>query len=987
MGKVGILTILVVAVLLLAMPLTAALDGPLGDDGGVRGDTRGSWTVKHFEEHNVPVGVSFEESRENSTYHVPIPNSGTVTAASISLKGVERYSLKGTPTDFGDLPTASHIAFRGEDGKYPPLNSPSNYNQFRFTSTEEVDISSLDAQCVTQSTSQSLNPLPFHYPYHMFDMQVDRAGMVRLVLQWHGYGHNPENKTLTHGAEMYVWNYTDSSWLLVGSYESNDTLGQVRKIGHTLMSPYDYADNFGHVNILVFGKHDERGPMRPDQGWVATDYVSATVLRNDTLQQPQDVSLSIGAGSPIWSVSGPWTGSVTVDDSHGLKAALQAYVDSIPPSPQSVSAPIVLKVRQATWGMVGVSALSVTVREVNNQPPEFLGADDIEIDEDTDLTRALDLALSFDDDYNGNDLTYSVEYEENASAVHAEVHTDGHHVNLITVADDWAGELVFRFSATDVWGLTSETDDITVTVNQVNDAPVLDDPGDLFLEEDEPFVLNLTVLEPDLPYGDDLTFSDDTDLFDVDATTGQIAFTPVQADVGRYNVTVTVRDEEGASDSVTFGVTVVGINDRPSIQDPGVLVAYEGVLFSYNFTAIDEDGDTAFNWMLAGGVGTMFMGQQNGRLTWVPEGEHVGTVNVSIIVRDRQGASDQINVTFEVVNTNDPPVLDELRLAQLTEGELFEYIVGFTDPDIEEDPSETHTFRVDPPLFEILPGGVIDFTPSNDHVGTHHVNLTVTDAGGLSHTLPWELEVTNVNQPPTLDPIEEQFWREDGAVFLVITASDPDVDDVLTFSDTTSMFDIDPLTGEINFTPAQSMVGKHQVRIQVKDRAGLYADVYFDVTIGAHNDAPVIAIRVETVKDHLMEGDMLSLAAEAEDEDNRRIDLHYIWYLDGTEKGEGDTIVLKNLKPGRHTVELRVTDGDNTVSATYDFEVEAEEERFPWGLLVTAIVVIAVATIAGLVLFERRRGKGGLEPLEERPEPVEPEPEPVYEENPFKDWH
>jgi len=68
------------------------------------------------------------------------------------------------------------------------------------------------------------------------------------------------------------------------------------------------------------------------------------------------------------------------------------------------------------------------------------------------------LAQSFDDDYNGNDLLYSVDYQENSSAVRAEIHADGHHVNLVTVADDWAGELVFRFSAMDVWGLTTVSD-------------------------------------------------------------------------------------------------------------------------------------------------------------------------------------------------------------------------------------------------------------------------------------------------------------------------------------------------------------------------------------------------------------------------------------------------------------------------------------------------------------------------------------------------
>ncbi len=971
------------------MPLAAALAGAAGNDGDDRAGDRGSWTVKRFEEHNVPVGVNFERSLENSTYHVSIPNSGTVTAASITLEGVERYSLRGTPTDFGDVPGVSHMAYRGENGAFPPVTSPSNYNQFRFDGDMEDAIASLDGENVTSGTTQGLSPPPFHYPYHMFDMFVNKTDMVRLELTWHGFGQNLQNDTITHGAMIYVWNYTSNKWLLTNSYAANDSRDQVRTFSHTLMNPYDYTDNFGHVNILVFGMHDEANAAGwPDIGYVSTDYVVVSVLRNDTLQRPEDVSLAIGDGPSFWSVSGPFTGRVTLDDAQGFKAALQAYVDSIPPSPQTVSAPFVFKVRQPTWGLVRVSALSVSVREVNNQPPEFLGAEDVVMTEDIDLSRGLDLALSFDDDFNGPDLAYSVEYEENASLVHAVIHVDGHNINFITVADDWAGELTFRFTGMDVWGLSTTSDDITVIVNPVNDPPRLDDPGDLFIDEDVPVELNLSFYDPDVPYGDTLTFSDDTPIFDVDPTSGQIAFTPSQEDVGRYNVTVTLTDSQGKAASVTFAISITNVNDNPSIVDPGTLVAFEDELFSYNFTAMDEDGDRQFSWTLVGGVGSMFMGLQNGRLTWVPEGEHVGIVNISVIARDPMGAADQINVSIEVVNVNDPPVLAELDRTQLTEGNLFSYTVLFTDPDLLEDPSESHTFSLDSELFSILPSGIIVFTPTNEDVGTHHVNLTVTDSGGLSHTLPWELVVNNINQPPVIEPVEEQIWHEDEPVLMFIVATDPDLGDRLTFSDTTSMFDIDPRTGEINFTPAQNNVGRHMVRVQVQDEAGLYSDVYFDVTVLSHNDAPTVAIRVETLKDHLKEGDILSLAAVAEDEDNLKSDLHYLWFLNGKAVGEGDVIVLDDLKPGNHTVELRVDDGDNTVSSTYDFDVEAVEETFPWVWVVMAVIVIVFIAFAGIKVFKAVQDTGQDGSDEEAPAAEEPEQdkEPIIEDNPFKNW-
>jgi hypothetical protein len=560
---------------------------------------------------------------------------------------------------------------------------------------------------------------------------------------------------------------------------------------------------------------------------------------------------------------------------------------------------------------------------------------------------------------------YAVVYEENASAVSAEIGVDGHSVDFITVAPDWAGALAFRFNATDAWGLSAVSSDFVVTVAEVNDLPVFTDPGDQYMDEDAPFELNLTVLEPDLPYGDELTFTDDTDLFDVDLNTGRIAFTPDQDDVGTYDVRLTVQDRTGDGDALTVTFIVTDVNDAPVIVDPGELLAHEGRYFSYNFTTVDEDPGDVSTWQLVGGVGTMFLGSQNGRLTWIPASEHVGEVNVSIIARDRGGAANQLQVTILVLNVNDPPEMDELDKAQLTEGEVFTYKVWVRDEDLAVDPGEAHTFVVDPPLFDIGADGTILFTPTNDDVGLYLLNVTVRDADGLSVTIAWEVEVRNVNQPPVVDTLEDQRWVEDEPVYLTIVAHDPDVGDRITFSDSTSMFDIHPRTGVINFTPKQANVGEHSMQIKVTDLSGLTDTLYFELTIVEFNDPPVVSIRVETLKETLREGDLLSLAADVTDEDDDRRDLYYEWTLDGEEVGTEDTLTLTDLRPGDHTVRLTVDDGTNKVNTDHSFTVEAEEVPFPWvglivGIIVLAIVAVLVVKVV-LPMVPRWLGKGGGE--------------------------
>ncbi len=973
--------LLVTAVVLLMMISSPALSS--NDAGEDREGSRATLTVQRFVEHRVPVDVNFETGAENSTYSISVPNSATVTDASVTLQGLERYRLKGTPNDFDDPTGYGHVAYYGQIGKYPPTQSPGHYQNIRVPARDEEAFRYRDLTFFQTSTPFGANPP--NYPYHHFDMIVNTTGMVRLKVEWVGLGYCVGNDTNTHGAQAYLWNYTGMEWLRFGRYAANDTGDIPRTFTLTLRDPWDFTDNYGHVNVLVFGQHDEpRGGGLTDTGSISSDYVAVTVLKNDTLERPHDPSLAIGDTDPFWSWTGDFTTSVTLADGSGLAGAIQTYIDSVAPAPGSINVPFVFAVDSATFAEVRVSSLSVTVREVDNQPPVFLGAGEVTIMEDEDMLKAFDLQDHFDDDFNGPDLMYAVEYAENASAVQAVIHSDGHHVNLVTVAEDWAGTLEFRFNATDVWGLATNSTAFTVTVEEVNDPPSIENPGDLFLDEDEPFELNLSWSDPDMPYGDEVTFEDTTPLFDIDPLTGRIAFTPDQEDIGKHDVSVSVRDYQGLSDTVDFIVTVVDLNDAPVIEDPGLLVVDEDTALDFNFTVTDEDGDTQFTWVLVGGVGTMKIGPYDGRLSWIPEGQHVGITNISVICTDRRGASNQLNLSIEVLNVNDPPVLQQPSEGQMVEGSLFFTTLAFSDPDLEEDPEEEHTFTVDPPLFPILSGGVINFTPANEHVGDHLLTVTLTDAAGAFDTIEWEVTVVNVNERPSIEAVEDQIWTEGTPVLLTITAYDPDVGDVLTFSDTTSIFDIDPRTGVINFTPKQMNVGRHTLRIVVTDSEGQYDDVYFEVTILPFNDPPTVSIRVVTLKERLKEGDQLSLAADVHDVDNKVSDFIYFWKLDGKEVGNDDSITINRLKAGKHKAELRVNDGDNDVTATYEFSVEEVEEGFSWAWILLAVVAVVVALL-GLKAWKAIQDTGPKE-VEKPPEPERPEPDLYEQDSTFEGW-
>ena len=948
-----------------------AAAGPPPADG-----SRGGWTVRGFAEAQPPVSVLFEQSATNATFHIPIPRSGTVLSAQITIEGEPRYSLKGTPTNFSYNPAAGHSGYWYEDGKCPPVNSPTTYKAVNLIESEEAAVSALDGDTCDSSTSWGNNPPPHQRPYHLFDFKVDSRDMVRLKVEWHGFGSNPENTTNTHGAELWIWSPTATSWTRLGAYALNDPSDVVRELGATLADPYDYVSSANRTSLLAFGQRDEPMGGWPSTGQVSTDYVALTVLRNDTLQDPEGVALAIDNGTAFWSRAGALTGQVTLGSSEGFGAALQAYVDAQAPGPGNVSVPITFRVDSPTFAAVMVRSIAVVVREPDNAAPTFLGAAEATMVEDQPLADAFDLWDHFDDDLQGHDLSYAVEWEENASAVHATISPDGHHVDLAPGGHDFAGRVAFDFSATDAWGLKTVSTHFNVTVADTNDPPTLDPVPSQYPQEDVPFELNMTARDPDVAVGDVLAFTDDTPLFDIDPATGRINFTPTQEQVGTWYVNVTVTDRAGNQARVSFTMYVGETNDPPTVVDPGVLVAYEDAYFSYNITVIDPDEHDYPNWVLVGGIGSMVLGVQSGRLTWVPRTEHVGWHNVTVTATDRRGASTQLRVALHVLNVNDPPSLEAPPAARLKEGEAFTCALTFADEDLGVDPAEALRFTVDPPMFAIAPNGTVEFTPGNADVGAHRLNVTVLDAAGSGASVWWDVTVENVNQPPVVEQLPDQTWTEDAPALLRVVAHDIDLGDSITFLDSTSMFTIDPATGLINFTPRQADVGPHVVTVRVVDSSGAEARMVFAATVVAVNDPPAVTIRSDSGTDRLRQGDTVSLAAVATDEDTDRDELSFAWTFDGREMGTGDSLVLERLRAGRHNVTVSVSDGSLKDTASYELVVEAvKEESHLLGTLVALAVVAVVLAVVYQVVWPRVRGllgKGGQQQGKQPPPPSTP---------------
>ena len=361
-----------------------------------------------------------------------------------------------------------------------------------------------------------------------------------------------------------------------------------------------------------------------------------------------------------------------------------------------------------------------------------------------------------------------------------------------------------------------------------------------------------------------------------------------------------------------------------------------------------------------------------GEFFFTPAEEQVGKHNVKVTVTDAQGALDTSSFTITVANVNDPPTLEMLPPQFSSQGRPFQLKIVATDPDLKSDPTEKLQYSDDCPLFNMnSDSGLISFTPTNDQIGVWIANVTVTDKGGLSSTSPLTITVMNANDPPSIDSIAAQTATEDQPFQYQVAAADPDMKwglDNLTFSDDTELFNIDPKTGALSFTPTGAQTGQKRVTITVKDDKGASASASFDITIVHVNHPPYeVLIKYPVDGAKFKEGDSMWLDGTAKDPDKGDT-LKYSWFDNDAPVGTGKNISVK-LAPGNHKIKMEVSDGTDTASSEVSVEVTRKEQVTSagsnWPLMGgAAAALVAVLAIVGL-LATRRRMRRTTEPAED----------------------
>ncbi len=725
----------------------------------------------------------------------------------------------------------------------------------------------------------------------------------------------------------------------------------------------------GTVSLNVAANEPPSQPVDADeaQNTVAEGAAAGTVIGITALSTDPDPGDTVA-----YSLTDDAGGRFQIDASTGV-----VTVASGPLLDFETATTHQITVQASDGTLTSSQTFTITVTNVNEAPTTV--ADTDTTTEDAELTAAAPGVLGNDADPDSGDGKTVVAVNGNAASVGTPItmasgalltlNADGSYSydpngafeGLAAGASTTDG---FTYTIEDSGGLSS-TATVTITINGVNDAPVITSGGGaptaaVSVAENATAVTTVTATDVD---GPSPTFSiaggADAALFTIDANTGVLNFVsapnfeaPADANGDNvYEVQVQVADGQGGVDLQTITVTVqndptddnqapVAVDDAEAVSEDTPPNPIASNVLSNDFD-LDEDPLTvsAVNGSaanvgvaLAGQFGTLTLNADGGYSYTLDDADpdvqalgvgETATDSFGYTVADGQGGTATATLTITINGTNDGPVITSPAAASVVENTTA--VTTVVAGDVDGDPlSFSIVGGADVALFTIdANSGVLNFVSAPDFEApadangdnVYEVQVQVAD-GALTDTQTISVTVTDVveNQAPVADPDKTVTVSEDsGATGLGIAAPTDANGDALTIT-VTAVPNV--AIGSVYLADGETLVQVGDVLTSVQlvglifmpapNASGAAGTFAYTVSDGSLSDGQTVTITVEAVADP-----PLLTAASAAGSEDTAIPLNISAGLADTDGSETLALVVSAIPVG-----ATLSDGINSFTAT-----------------------------------------------------------------------
>lgn len=180
---------------------------------------------------------------------------------------------------------------------------------------------------------------------------------------------------------------------------------------------------------------------------------------------------------------------------------------------------------------------------------------------------------------------------------------------------------------------------------------------------------------------------------------------------------------------------------------------------------------------------------------------------------------------------NQPPSIEPIADVEVNEGQTVIVAISVSDPDGDEVVLTTDGLPAFATFDQV--SAEITLAPGFDDAGTYGpISVSASDGNGGSHTITFEITVTEVNRDPLIPPIDDFAVAVGETATVTVVSADPDGDPV-----TLNPVGLPPFatfnaaTAAITITPGSADVGSYPVTVNATDGRGGSASGSFLITV------------------------------------------------------------------------------------------------------------------------------------------------------------